>query len=56
MKQLNGQFTVDQTVTVLKGKTTATLNITKMLEDGKTYQVTATIGKDSLSDVAVYNK
>ena len=56
VKQLNGQFTVDQTVTVLKGKTTATLNITKMLEDGKTYQVTATIGKDSLSDVAVYNK
>ena len=27
-----------------------------ILEDGKTYQVTATIGKDSLSDVAVYNK
>ena len=27
-----------------------------LLEDGKTYQVTATIGKDSLSDVAVYNK
>ena len=56
VKQLNGQFTVDQTVTVLKGKTTATLNITKMLEDGKTYQVTATVNGESLSDVAVYNK
>ena len=54
--QLNDKFSATQTVTVLKGKTTATLNVSKMLEDGKTYQVTATIGKDSLSDVAVYNK
>ena len=56
VKQLNGDFSVNQTVTVLKGKTTATLNITKMLEDGKTYQVTATVNGESLSDVAVYNK
>ena len=27
-----------------------------ILEDGKTYQVTATVNGESLSDVAVYNK
>ena len=54
--QLNDKFSATQTVTVLKGKTTATLNVSKMLEDGKTYQVTATVNGESLSDVAVYNK
>ncbi|MCB7515013.1 hypothetical protein LI073_13675, partial [bacterium 210917-SL.2.15] len=56
VKQLNGSFTLPQTVTVAKDATSGTLDISKVLEEGKTYTVTATVGGESCTDTAVYRK
>ena len=56
VKQLNGDFTLTQTVTVAKDATSGTLDISKVLEEGKTYTVTATVGSESCTDTAVYRK
>ena len=56
VKQLNGDFTLPQTVTVAKDATSGTLDISKVLEEGKTYTVTATVGNESCTDTAVYRK
>ena len=56
VKQLNGNFSMTEAITVKQGDSSATANISKVLEDGKTYTVTATVGGDSCTDTAVYRK
>lgn len=56
VKQLNGNFSMVEAITVKQGDSSATANISKVLEDGKTYTVTATVGGDSCTDTAVYRK
>ena len=56
VKQLNGNFSMTEAITVKQGDSSATANISKVLEDGKTYTVTATVGSESCTDTAVYRK
>lgn len=56
VKQLNGNFSMVEAVTVKQGDSSATANISKVLEDGKTYEVSATVGGESCKDTAVYRK
>lgn len=56
VKQLNGNFSMTEAITVKQGDSSATANISKVLEDGKTYTVTATVGGESCTDTAVYRK
>ena len=42
VKQLNGNFSMVEAITVKQGDSSATANISKVLEDGKTYEVSAT--------------
>lgn len=56
VKQLNGNFSMVEAITVKQGDSSATANISKVLEDGKTYTVTATVGSDTCTDTAVYRK
>lgn len=56
VKQLNGNFSMVEAITVKQGDSSATANISKVLEDGKTYEVSATVGGESCKDTAVYRK
>ena len=56
VKQLNGNFSMVEAITVKQGDSSATANISKVLEDGKTYEVGATVGGESCKDTAVYRK
>lgn len=56
VKQLNGNFSMVEAITVKQGDSSATANISKVLENGKTYEVSATVGGESCKDTAVYRK
>ena len=56
VKQLNGNFSMTEAITVKQGDSSATANISKVLEDGKTYEVSATVGGETCKDTAVYRK